>query len=50
VFVSLEVDTNTGRRQIEFVFSETAARLLAQAVTAGSVGVVQQFDLSADGG
>jgi hypothetical protein len=47
VFLTLDFDTS---RQVEFVLSEKAARQLGEALTSGSVGVMHEFHLPADGG
>jgi hypothetical protein len=50
VFLTLDFDTSDTSQQVEFVLSEKAARQLGEALTSGSVGVMQEFHLSVDGG
>ena len=50
MFLTFELDADATSRQVEFVLSEKAARQLGQALTSGSIGLVQQFNLSVEGG
>jgi hypothetical protein len=50
VFLTLDFEADSISRQVEFVLSEKAARQLGEALSSGSVGVMQEFDLSVDGG
>ena len=49
MFLTLAFEADETSRQVEFVLSELAARQLGQALTSGSVGIMQEFDLSAEG-
>jgi hypothetical protein len=49
VFLTLAFEADENPRQVEFVLSEWAAHQLGRALTSGSVGIMREFDLSADG-
>ena len=46
MFLTLDFASCDTARQVEFVLSEKAARQLGEALTSGSVGVMQEFSLS----
>jgi hypothetical protein len=50
LFLTLDFKADGTSRRVEFVFSEKIARRLAQALEAGSIGLMQEFSLTVDEG